>query len=181
MATSLELRVKKSSGAQRFFFLTCPEKAIFWVIVSCWSLRSHTLAHLLQVCGLSWQLVPGEHSGHLCCEMPPAVCGKRWERVCVCVCVTMPDSQRWWYLWCHYWHGIRLGCAVWRISHVLMSHTSSACLCVLLPSCLCCGLLISPFSTGAQCLCSVVFHSTWAPVLEQHAHTHTHILPRKSV
>lgn len=68
----------------------------------------------------------GEHSGHLCCQTPP-VCGKENDSVCVffffSVCVYMlPDSQQWWYSWCHYWPEVILGCAVWKLSHVLMSH-----------------------------------------------------------
>lgn len=77
----------------------------------------------------------GEHSGHLRCEKPPAVCERECQNVCVSVCCTLPDSQHWWYSWCHYWPGVRLGCAVWRPSHVTSAQNLSlfvcACICVL--------------------------------------------------
>ena len=49
--------------------------------------HTHTQAHIKEWCNaqLIRQLVLGEHSGHLRCEMPPAVCGM--ECACVRVCV----------------------------------------------------------------------------------------------
>lgn len=64
------------------------------LVPTCLHTHTHlTQTHIKEWCNvlLIWQLaVPREHSGHLRCEMPPAVCGKECESVCACVlhCLT---------------------------------------------------------------------------------------------